>query len=141
MKKVTRNALALLITILLLGAAVLWIWPEGRPENIRGMETNMHHTSMESMIRNAKTSEDHEALAQHYESAAQHLDADASRQEHLATLYATSIGGRRPLQSLATHCSNVAKNLRAAAAEDRELARLHRELKESVGGRPAVEPH
>ena len=92
----------------------------------------MHHASMESMVRDAKTAEDHEALAQHYESAAQHLDEDASRQERLASLYTSSVAGRRPMQSFATHCLNVARSLRAAAAEDRELARLHREIARSV---------
>lgn len=132
MRKASRNAIVALSVILLLGAIVLWIWPNGRPEYIPGMETSMHHASMESMLRDAKTPGDHEALAQHYELAAQRLDDDAARQERLAALYATPIAGRRPLQSFATHCLNVAKNLRAAAAEDRELASLHREIARSA---------
>ena len=88
----------------------------------------MHHASMESMIRDARTSQDHEALARHYEEAAQRLESYASRQEDEARIYATPVAGRRPLQSLAMHCFNAARNLRAAAAEDRELAKLHREL-------------
>ena len=128
MKKVTRNALVLLGTIVVLSVLALWIWPGGRPEFIRGMESSMHHASMESMIRDARTSQDHEALARHYEEAAERLEDDASRHEGEARIYATPVAGRRPLQSLAVHCSNVAKNLRAAAAEDRELAKLHREL-------------
>ena len=132
MRKISRNTIVVVSVIVLLGATFLWLWPGGRPEYIAGMETSMHHASMESMVRDAKTAEDHEALAQHYESAAQHLDEDASRQERLASLYMSSVAGRRPLQSFASHCLNVARSLRAAAAEDRELATLHREIARSM---------
>lgn len=128
MREMTRNAIAVAGVILLLGAIALWISPHARPEYVPGMETSMHHASMESMVRDAKTPEDHEALAQHYDLAAKHLDDDASRQERLGALYMTPVASRHPLQSFATHCLNVAKNLRAAAAEDRELAKLHREI-------------
>ena len=128
MRRVTRNAIAMLSGILLLGMIALWIWPTGRPEYIPGMESSMHHASMQSLVREAKTAEDHATLAQHYEDTARRLDDYASRQERLATIYAATMAGRRPLQGLATHCANVAKNLRAAAAEDRELATMHREL-------------
>ena len=127
MKKVSRNALVVLSAILLLGGLALWIWPGGRPEYMPGMETSMRH-SMESMIRNAKTPADHESLARLYDSAALRMDDDASRQEELAMLYAAPVAGRRPLQNLAMHCSNIAKDQRAAAAEYRELAKEHREL-------------
>ena len=128
MKKVSRNALVVLSAILLLGGLALWIWPGGRPEYMPGMETSMHHASMESIIRNAKTPADHEALARLYDSAALRLDSYASRQEELATLYAAPVAGRRPFQNLAMHFSNIAKDQRAAAAEYRELAKEHREF-------------
>ena len=131
MRKISRNTIAAAGVILLLGALGLWLWPNGRPESIRGMETSMHHASMAVMIRSAKTPADHEALARHYEAAAQRLDDDASRQERVAPVHATSIAGRRTFQGLATHCSNVARDLRAATAEDRALARLHREAAKS----------
>lgn len=132
MKKVSRNALVVLSAIFFVGGLALWIWPDGRPEYMPGMETSMHHASMESMIRNAKTPADHEALAQLYDSAALRLDDYASRQEMLATLYAAPVAGRRSFQNLAMHLANIAKYQREAAGEYRELANQHRELARAV---------
>lgn len=92
------------------------------------MSRKKNHEEMEQMIREAKSPQDHETIALHYESAAQRLDKEASNHERLAKTYGAFGSGKSSGASLAQHCSSLAKSLRTAANENRELATLHREL-------------
>jgi len=99
-------------------------------------EPSMHMTmehcddSMPKGVETAKTSADHEAIAQHYDAEAKQFDAQATRHEALAEHYAMGHGGgpKANTASLAQHCKNLVKNLKASAQEAREMAQLHREL-------------
>jgi hypothetical protein len=98
-----------------------------------GASSQMSHESIEALIANAKTPQDHEAIAALYETEAKRLEVDAARHEKMAKLYESMKGAKRPAESIVRHCRNIAKNLRAAAKENAELAKMHREVAASGG--------
>lgn len=81
------------------------------------------------------TAEQHGAEAAKYEAEARDLEAKAERHKNLATSYrARASGGDKQsasLRSLEKHCKNLAKAYAAAAAEAREMAKMHREMSNS----------
>jgi hypothetical protein len=93
---------------------------------------HMHHAAIDAQIANAKTREDHAALAAHFTAEATRLEQEATQHEKMAKVYSGAGGGKRPTESIVQHCRNIAKNLRAAATESRELAKFHDEIAKSV---------
>jgi len=78
---------------------------------------------MPSMISNAKTGADHEALAKMYEDEADKAKAQATEHKKMAEAY-----GRTPrLSELKGHCERLASYYKSAAKEFRLLATLERE--------------
>ena len=83
-------------------------------------------------IAAAKTPAEHEAVAKAYEAEALGLEKKAAMHKNLAETYGAP--GGKPFQAAqAKHCDSVAASLAAAAAEDRALAKGHRDMaKEAV---------
>jgi len=72
---------------------------------------------------------DHEAAAQRFEAEAAEFEKQAAEHDQMTAQYHQSRSNPHAYyQSLAAHCDRIAKNLRAAAAEAREMARLHRKV-------------
>lgn len=85
---------------------------------------------MSALIQNAKTPQEHMKLAAYYNFAAGKLEADAQHHEGISDLYRNHpaiLGSKRniPLTSNANHCTGIAKSLRDAANEDRQIAAEH----------------
>ncbi len=99
------------------------------------MHDNMKHGAMVShLVENAKTAKDHQAIAGHFEEEAAGFDAKAATHERLAKQYkmGAGIGPKGNSSGLANHCNSLVKNLKASAADAREMARLHREFAKSI---------
>jgi hypothetical protein len=97
-------------------------------------QTPIQHTHQDvtilHLIETAQTQKDHEAVAKHFEAEAAQYDKQAADHEQLAKLYRRGFGvpPKGNAASFAPHCDSLAKNLKASAADARELAQLHRDL-------------
>lgn len=118
MKNITKTLLVLsLPLVLLVGCA----------------EPNPHPMDMTSVIQNIKTKADHEALAVHYEQAAQ--DAEAKVDEHkklLAQYQSHSYLYGRQAQMLEEHCESLIHQYQQVADANLRMAKLHREIAEGI---------
>lgn len=117
-------------TVALLGAVSLGVAAEQKPLLM------MEHpdATPQEQVEKAQSQEDHEALAQRFDAEAKKLDEDAARHEQLAQQYGhrQGVGPKGNAASLAQHCNNLVRNLKASAQDAREMARLHRELGKSL---------
>ena len=90
--------------------------------------------SIDHMLEMAKTRADHEAIAKRFEDEATQLDKQATEHEKLARRYrgGVGVGPKTNADSLANHCDNLVKNLRASAGDAREMARMHRDVAQQL---------
>jgi hypothetical protein len=109
-----RTGRVLAVGVLLLGGACA---PAGK----------MTH-DMNTMIQQASTKADHEALAAHYEEEARALRAKATEHEMRAQAYAKGGGYVKGKTNLIQHCNVLAAKYREVATEYLDLAKEHREL-------------
>ena len=93
-----------------------------------------HDTTLQQQVEAAKSQQDHEAIAQRFEAEAKKFDDAAARHEQLAKHYGYGHGAapKGNAASMAQHCKNLSKNLKASAQDAREMARLHRELGQAL---------
>ena len=93
-----------------------------------------HEVDIAEQVEKAVTASDQEAIATRFDEEAADLEKQAAGHEQLAKQYAHGMGGprRETTDSLAAHCRNYVEKLRAAAAEKREMAALHREMAEQL---------
>jgi hypothetical protein len=110
-------AVALLAVASLLAAAQGQTAPETRPLDAKhGLEA-------------IPSEADHEAAAQRFEAEAVAFEKQATAHEQMSAQYHQSRSNPHAYyESLADHCDRLIKNLKAAAAEAHEMARLHREV-------------
>lgn len=82
-----------------------------------------------AQISAATTPADHEAIAAAYDKEAASLEAKAREHEQMAQAYG-SAGSKKGMDSASmhAHCAKLASQYRAAAAENRELAKQHRAM-------------
>ncbi len=85
-----------------------------------------------AQIAAAKTPADHEAIAQAFDEEAAKLEKDAERHQDAAKTYGQP-GGKPWMKGQVKHCDAVAKDLKAAAREDRALAAEHRKMAKQAG--------
>jgi hypothetical protein len=83
-------------------------------------------------IAAAKTPAEHEAVAKAYDAEALSFEKKAAMHKNLTETYGAP--GGKPFQAAqAKHCASVAASLAAAAAEDRALAKGHRDMAKEAG--------
>jgi hypothetical protein len=99
-----------------------------RATNQTDAPSQMHHEAIETMIANAKTSQDHQTIAQYYTNEANLLEERAAKHDRMAQIYGASASGKRSTASIVRHCRNIAKSLRTAAKDNRELAQVHQRM-------------
>ncbi len=88
-----------------------------------------HPMDMTEAIENAKTSADHEELANYYEDAAKDMQLNA--QEHKKKLEKYKIKSHiygKPAQRLQAHCERLIHIYEQAAEENKNLADSHRKM-------------
>ena len=92
--------------------------------------TSLPSAAADAEMPMATTAAEHSAQAAKYEQEATELDAKAARHAQLAAQYAAHGSGKQETShsSISKHCKSLAKAYRAAAAEAREMAKMHREM-------------
>ncbi len=119
MKNRTKWIIALLATTLILGGCIAQ-----EPKKTSGIEQR---------IESANSSSDHQAIAAEYEKQAATDKATSRMHRDLANKYKYLTGHKSFAPgSLSQHCSNLAKLYEQAAAENLELAKLHREAADAA---------
>ncbi len=93
---------------------------------------HMSKNDVKTLVTNAKTAEDHERLAKHFDAEANQLDAEASEHRELAAVYKANPSGdesKHPMSGkTAGHCDYFANDAHKAAMQDRALAAAHRAM-------------
>lgn len=92
-------------------------------------EMNPHPMDMSQAVLNAKTSADHEALAQHYDEAADEMQLKVDEHKKLLDQYESKayLYGRQA-QSFKNHCQWLLNSYEKAVEENRKMAELHRTM-------------
>ncbi|MCL7423182.1 MAG: hypothetical protein M8364_20040 [Methylobacter sp.] len=96
-------------------------------------QPRLHPMDMSAAVQDAKTSADHEALAVHYEQAAQ--DAETKIEEHkklLERYKAKSYLYGRQASTLQAHCEALIRSYRQVVEANQEMANTHRQLSKEV---------
>ncbi len=92
----------------------------------------LNKAELKQLIASASTPADHERIAKHFDAKAVKLEADAVEHEELAAEYTRNPTGqeiKHPMSGqTAGHCKYLAKTLREAAKQSRQLAADHREM-------------
>jgi len=124
------------IATTLLAVSSIGLAAEDKPMASADKPMPMHHqhdVTIVQLVETAKTRADHEAIARRFDEQAAQFDKDADHHAKLAKNYHAGLGNPKVnTASLAQHCDNLVKNLRASAADARELAKLHREAAQSL---------
>ena len=106
--------------------AILGLLASCAPMNPRPMD-------MTSAIRDAKTSADHNALAKHYEDAAQEMQAKVQEHKKLLEEYeAHPYNYVYRSQDLKLHCLSLVSSYERAAEANMKMAKIHRQLAEEA---------
>jgi hypothetical protein len=88
-----------------------------------------HPMNMDLAVRDAKTKEDHEELAEHYEEAAQDMREKAQEHAKLLSQYQSNsyLYGKQA-QDFKAHCQRLVNAYEKAAEENSNMARMHRQM-------------
>ncbi|MGR9035428.1 MAG: hypothetical protein ACU83O_02420 [Gammaproteobacteria bacterium] len=92
-------------------------------------EMNTHPMDMTQAVQNAKTKADHEALAQHYEEAAEEMQAKVDEHKEILAHYRREpwLWGRRG-ESFEKHCQRLINDYEDAVQANRLMAEDHRAM-------------
>lgn len=97
---------------------------------------HMSRQDLKSLIANAKTPEDHERIAKHFDAEADQLEAQAKDHQELAAQYKANPSGQEQKHPMsgrtAGHCKYFADDVSKAAKEDRALAADHRQMAKQI---------
>lgn len=90
---------------------------------------NPHAMDMTQAVQSARTGSDHEALAKHYDEAANEMLAKAAEHKQMLAQYEAnkSLYGKQA-QSLTSHCQGLVRIYEQAAAENTSMAQSHRQM-------------
>lgn len=116
-------------------AALLALASLGTAAEEMPMHTMEHHdVTITHLVETAQTKADHEAVAKRFEEEAAQFDKKAAEHQRLADQYhkGMGVGPKTNAASLANHCDNLVKNLKASAADAREMANLHRAVAQAL---------
>lgn len=94
------------------------------------VNTEPHQTTIDNLVEIAQSMADHEVIAQRFDEEAAQLDTQAAQHERLARHYKSGfgVGPKGNAASLANHCERIARSLKQAADDAREMARMHRDI-------------
>lgn len=92
-------------------------------------EMQPHPMDMVQSVQNAKTPADHEALAKHYEEAAEEMQAKVDEHKKLLAHYQReSYLYPKQTPSMAAHCQMLINSYQSAADTNRAMAAAHRAM-------------
>jgi hypothetical protein len=92
-------------------------------------QTNPHPMNMTQLLQNAKTHDDHEALARHYDDAAKDMQAKVEEHKQLLEQYkANSYLYGRQAQTVENHCEFLIHTYQQAVKANLDMANTHRQM-------------
>jgi hypothetical protein len=92
-------------------------------------EMNPHPMDMSQVVQNAKTKDDHNALAEHYEAEAEALNLKVNEHKKLLEQYqAKSYLYGRQASNFRAHCEWLINAYSKASELNSEMAKMHREM-------------
>ncbi len=92
-------------------------------------EMNPHPMDMDLALQNAKTKEDHQEMAEHYEQAAQDMQEKSKEYKKLFDRYEENsyLYGRQA-EDLKAHAQRLVDVYEKAAEENLKMAKMHRKM-------------
>jgi len=86
--------------------------------------------ALEQMIESAKTKEDHETIAKHYEDEVNALQARVEEHKRMSAAYRNMASGKGldHIAGMIPHCDKLIAGYEEMATENRELAKLHHQF-------------
>jgi len=92
-------------------------------------EMDPHPMDMNLAVQNATSKADHEALAKHYEDAAEEMQLKAEEHKKLLSQYESKsyLYGRQA-QDFKAHCLRLIDVYEKAAEENLHMAKMHRQM-------------
>lgn len=96
---------------------------------LSGCQQNVHPMDMTAAVQSAKTHEDHEALAAHYEQAAK--DAQVKVDEHkklLAQYKQHSYLYGKQAETFVEHCESLINSYQKAVDANNAMAKMHHQM-------------
>ncbi|HYL15832.1 MAG TPA: hypothetical protein VEV41_22540 [Terriglobales bacterium] len=91
---------------------------------------------LKNLISNAKTAQDHQRIADHYAAKAEQFEAEATEHAEEAAKYKANPNMHEMKHpgspQTASHCESMARSLRDAAKQARQLAEDHQAMAKSV---------
>ncbi len=114
----------LIIPLLLMLSSAVLAFPARRVEA---------QSDLSAKIAAAKTAADHEAIAAEFEQEAKDLEARAALHAGMAKHYDMNQYAHTNKPRLKKHCEDLSASLKKAAAQARELAKLHHDLALKLG--------
>ncbi|MDP1666678.1 MAG: hypothetical protein Q8L79_16325 [Methylobacter sp.] len=92
-------------------------------------EMDPHPMNMDLAVQNASSKADHEALAKHYEEAAEEMRVKAEEHKKLLRQYQSKsyLYGRQA-EDFKAHCQKLADVYEKAAEENLSMAKMHRQM-------------
>jgi hypothetical protein len=90
----------------------------------------LNKAQLKELTATAKTAQDHEKLAKHFDAKAAEYEADAKEYEELAVVHRNNgHSSKHPMSGLTEeHCKYFAAKARDAAGEAKKIAADHREM-------------
>lgn len=84
---------------------------------------------MSQALLNAETKADHEALAKHYDEAADEMQVEVGEHKKLLSQYESKayLFGRQA-EDLKAHCESLVNAYEKAVASNRKMAKMHRNM-------------
>lgn len=96
---------------------------------LAGCQINPHPMDMTSAVQNAKTKDDHESLAAHYEQAAKDAEAKVEEHKKLLTQYKQhNYQYGKQGDMLIQHCEAMIGSYQKIAEYNSEMAKVHHQL-------------
>ena len=92
-------------------------------------QQNPHRMDMSSAVQGAKTKEDHEALAEHYEQAAKDAEAKVEEHKKLLDQYKrhSYLYGRQG-DTFIEHCESLIGSYQKVVDANTAIAKMHRQM-------------
>jgi len=96
---------------------------------LTGCQQNVHPMDMTAAVQNAKTQEDHETLAAHYEQAAKDAQAKVDEHKKLLAQYKQHryLSGKQA-ETFLIHCEALISSYQKAVDANTEMAKMHHQL-------------
>lgn len=96
-----------------------------------GSRPTLTKKELKALIASAKTKEDHQKLSDYYKTETERLQAEAKDHDEMAEAYKKNpnpLAVKHPEAIGESHCREMARRFREAAAKAQELAAMHEDM-------------